>query len=236
MTDKDFEEQREEAAPDEESEATGNGDTQPTAEADDDASQDMPDEDGLQLREPPDDGIKRRWYALHAHSGQESAVRDMLLAHAEQLENPQLLANVFVPIEQVEVVRGGQKRMSKHKCFPGYVLVQLPEHPENYADLWHMIKETPSVTGFIGSRKAPVPLEDSEVQAIIEVVRGERERPKPQLDFEVGERVRINEGPFANFLGTIEEINGERSVVKVMVEIFERQTTVEVEFWQVEQV
>jgi len=92
------------------------------------------------------------------------------------------------------------------------------------------------VTGFIGSRTVPVPLDDKEVQSIIEVVRGERERPKPKLDFEVGERVRINDGPFANFLGRIEEINAERSVVKVMVEIFERQTSVEVEFWQVEQI
>lgn len=192
--------------------------------------------ESVQLREPPDDGISRRWYALHAHSGQESVVREMLLSRAQQLDNPELLANVFVPIEQVEVVRSGQKRMSKHKCFPGYVLLQLPEHPEKYADLWHMIKDTPSVTGFIGSRTAPVPLEDAEVQSIIEVVRGERERPKPKLDFEVGERVRINDGPFANFLGKIEEINTERSVVKVMVEIFERQTSVEVEFWQVEQI
>lgn len=193
-------------------------------------------DDNLQLREAPDDGIKRRWYVLHAHSGQEGAVKEMLLARAQQLENPELLTNVFVPIEQVEVVRAGQKRVSKHKCFPGYVLVHLPEHPENFADLWHMIKDTPSVTGFIGSRNTPAPLEDSEVQAIIEVVRGERERPKPKLDFEVGERIRINDGPFANFLGKIEEIDAERGIVKVMVEIFERQTSVEVEFWQVEQI
>lgn len=220
MTDKELQEQ---PAPVENDDATEQG-AEETAE------------DGLQLREAPDDGIPRRWYALHAHSGQESAVREMLLARAQQIPQPDLLTNVFVPIEQVEVMRGGQKRVSRHKCFPGYVLVQLPEHPENYAELWHMIKETPSVTGFIGSRTVPVPLEDSEVQSIIEVVRGERERPKPKLDFEVGERVRINEGPFANFLGTIEEINLERSVVKVMVEIFERQTSVEVEFWQVEQI
>ena len=99
-----------------------------------------------------------------------------------------------------------------------------------------MIKDTPSVTGFIGSRNTPVPLEDSEVLSIVEVVRGERERPKPKLDFEVGERIRITEGPFANFLGQIEDIDGDRGIVKVMVEIFERQTSVEVEFWQVEQI
>ena len=206
-----------------------------SAEAD--AAEDAPtEEESLELRAVPEDGIKRRWYVLHAHSGQESAVKEMLLARAQQLEQPELVTNVFVPIEQVEVVRAGQKRISKHKCFPGYVLIQLPEHPEKYAELWHMIKETPSVTGFIGSRTAPAPLEDSEVQAIIEVVRGERERPKPKLDFEVGERIRITEGPFANFLGRIEAIDADRGVVTVMVEIFERQTNVEVEFWQVEQI
>lgn len=195
-----------------------------------------PEEVDLQLREVPQDGIKRRWYVLHAHSGQEGAVKEMLLARAQQLENPQWLVNVFVPIEQVETMRSGQKRVSKHKCFPGYVLVQLPEHPEKNAELWHMIKDTPSVTGFIGSRNTPVPLEDGEVQSIIEVVRGERERPKPKLEYEVGERIRIIDGPFANFLGLIEEIDADRAVVKVMVEIFERQTSVEVEFWQVEQI
>lgn len=193
-------------------------------------------EDGFHLNETPQDGIKRRWYVLHAHSGQEGAVKEMLLARAQQLENPKWLSNVFVPIEQVEVVKSGQKRISKHKCFPGYVLLQLPEHPETYAELWHMIKDTPSVTGFIGSRNTPVPLEDSEVLSIVEVVRGERERPKPKLDFEVGERIRITEGPFANFLGQIEDIDSDRGIVKVMVEIFERQTSVEVEFWQVEQI
>lgn len=195
-----------------------------------------PADEMIQLREPPDDGIKRRWYVLHAHSGQETAVKDMLLARRDQLSNPDLITNVFVPIEQVEVVRSGQKRISKHKCFPGYVLLQLPEHPEKYPDLWHMIQETPNVSGFIGPRNAPAPLEDSEVQAILEVVRGERERPKPKLDFAVGERVRICDGPFANFLGRIEEIDNERGTVKVMVEIFERQTSVEVEFWQIEQI
>jgi len=209
---------------------------QPVQDAEANQADALADNDILLLQEAPQDGIKRRWYVLHAHSGQEGAVKEMLLARAAQLDNPKLLANVFVPIEQVEVVRAGQKRVSKHKCFPGYVLVQLPEHPEKHAELWHMIKDTPSVTGFIGSRNTPVPLEDSEVQAIIEVVRGERERPKPKLDFETGERIRITDGPFANFLGRIEDIDADRGVVKVMVEIFERQTSVEVEFWQVEQI
>ncbi|HPO12764.1 MAG TPA: transcription termination/antitermination protein NusG [Candidatus Hydrogenedentes bacterium] len=190
----------------------------------------------LRLRELPDDGVKRRWYALHAHSGQEGNVRKMLLQAAVQNNLQDLITNILVPMEQVTEFRSGQKKTSRHKFFPGYVLVQLPEHPEKYPELWHLIKETPGVTGFIGSRTVPVPLEQEEVDAIVEVARGERERPKPKVAFEPGERVKIIDGPFANFLGKIDEINVERGTLKVLVEIFERLTSIEVEFWQVEQV
>jgi transcriptional antiterminator NusG len=193
-------------------------------------------EEEFTLNEPPEDGLKRNWYVLHAYSGRETAVRDMLLAQVQQQNLEHLICNAFVPIEQVEVIRGGQKRISKQKCFPGYVLLQLPEHPETYPELWTIIRETPSILGFIGSKNVPVPLEDHEVQQILEVVRGERERPKVKIDFEKGERIRINEGPFANFFGNIEEIDLERNVLKVSVEIFDRQTTVEVEHWQIEQI
>lgn len=192
--------------------------------------------EGLRIRPVPDDGLKRRWYAVHAHSGQEANVRTMLLAGAEKEGIPHLITNVLVPMENVAEVRSGEKKVSRRKFFPGYVLVQLPEHPEKYAELWHLIKETPGVTGFIGSRTAPVPLDESEVLAIVEVAKGERERPKPKVAFAVGERVKIIEGPFANFLGTIAEINAEAGTLKVQVEIFERLTSIEVEFWQVEQV
>lgn len=198
------------------------------------ATPDLP--DGLNLFPVPDDNIPRRWYALHTHSGQEGTVRNMLLSKRINLENKDLVSNVFVPIEIVKETRGGEKKVSRHKFFPGYVLVQLPEHPEKDPELWMLIKETPGVTGFIGSRTVPVPLEDAEVEAIIEMVRGERERPKPKVDFEVGSRVRITEGPFANFLGKVDEINVDRGTIKVLVEIFERLTSVEVEIWQVEQI
>ena len=197
----------------------------------------QPEEGGeLRLREVPDDGMKRRWYALHAHSGQEGNVRRMLLQGAEKQGLHDMVTNVLVPMEQVTEVRSGQKKTARHKFFPGYVLVQLPEHPEKYAELWHLIKETPGVTGFIGSRSIPVPLEQEEVDAIVQVIRGERERPKPKVAFEPGERVKIVDGPFANFLGKIDDINVERGTMKVLVEIFERLTSIEVEFWQVEQV
>ncbi len=183
---------------------------------------------------PPDDGIKRRWYAIHAHSGQEGNVQAALRVKAEQAGLKGMIANVFVPMEEVAEYKSGEKRLSKRKFFPGYVLVQLPEHPERNADLWHLIKDTPGVTGFIGSRTEPVPLEDSEVLALAEEMRGERERPRPKVAYEVGERVKIIDGAFANFMGNIGEINEERAKMKVLIEIFERQTNVEVEFWQVE--
>lgn len=188
------------------------------------------------LREVPDDGIKRRWYAIHAHSGQEGNVKKNLLVLAEQAELEDELTNVFVPMEEVAEIKSGQKKISKRKFFPGYVLVQLPEHPERYAELWHLIKNTSGVTGFIGSRTAPVPLEDAEVQAIVDEISGERERPKPKINFERGERVKIIDGPFSNFMGNIDEINADRGTLKVMVEIFERLTSVEVEIWQIEKI
>jgi len=183
-----------------------------------------------------DDGVKRRWYAIHAHSGQEGNVKKNIQVLAEQKGIGDLVANILVPMEEVAEIKSGQKKISKRKFFPGYVLVNLPEHPERIPELWHLIKNTPGVTGFIGSRTVPVPLEDSEVNAIIEEIRGERERPKPKVKFEMGERVKIIDGPFSNFLGNIDEINLERGKLKVMVEIFERLTSVEVEFWQVEKI
>jgi transcriptional antiterminator NusG len=188
------------------------------------------------LRPVPEDGIRRRWYALHAHSGQEGTVKKSLLANAEQEGLLDLVTNVLVPMEEIAEIKSGQKKISKRKFFPGYVLVQLPEHPERHAELWHLINNTAGVTGFIGPKKVPVPLDDGEVQAIVEEMRGERERPKLKMKFEEGERVKIIDGPFSNFLGTIDDINAERGTLKIMVEIFERLTSVEVEFWQVEKI
>lgn len=183
---------------------------------------------------PPDDGIRRRWYAIHCHSGQEATVQKSLESKAEQEGLRHEMTNVLVPMERVAEFKSGEKKVSQRKFFPGYILVQLPEHPERNANLWHLIKDTPGVTGFIGSRTEPVPLEDSEVDALLEEIRGERERPRAKVNFTVSERVKINDGAFANFTGNISEINPERGRLKVLIEIFERQTAVEVEFWQVE--
>ena len=182
----------------------------------------------------PDDGIRRRWYAVHCHSGQEGTVQKSLVSKAEQEGLAQLMPNVLVPMERVAEFKSGEKKVSQRKFFPGYILVQLPEHPERDANLWHLIKETPGVTGFIGSRTEPVPLDDSEVDALLDEIRGERERPRQKVNFSVGERVKIIDGAFANFTGNVSEINPERGRLKVLIEIFERQTAIEIEFWQVE--
>lgn len=198
-----------------------------------DEDEELPEEKPL-IVAPPDDGVTRRWYAIHAHSGQEANVEKALLASAELAGLSDSITNILVPMEEVAEFKSGEKKVSKRKYFPGYILVQLPEHPERQPDLWHLIKDTPGVTGFIGSRTEPVPLEDHEVIALVEEIRGERERPRPKVLFDTGERVKIIDGPFANFMGNIDEINAERGKMKVMIEIFERQTSVEVEFWQVE--
>jgi transcription termination/antitermination protein NusG len=193
-----------------------------------------PAEPGIVIQDAPDDGINRRWYAVHVHSGQEAAVQRTLLAQAEVEGLTELIINVLVPMEEVVEFKSGEKKVSKRKCFPGYLLAQLPEHPERYADLWHLIKETHGVTGFIGSRNEPVPLEDSEVMELVQEISGERERPRARVNFDIGERLKIIDGAFANFFGNVSEINEERGKMKVMIEIFERETSVEVEFWQVE--
>jgi transcription termination/antitermination protein NusG len=202
----------------------------------DEEAEEPADRGGLNIPPDPDDGTKRRWYAIHAYSGQEGNVKKNIEIHAQQEDLQDKVGAVLVPMEEVAEIKSGEKKVSKRKFFPGYVLVRLPEHPERDPELWHMIKETPGVSGFIGSRTVPVPLDEAEVQAIIEELRGERERPKPKVKFEEGERVKIIDGPFSNFLGNIDGINAERGTLKVMVEIFERLTSVEVEFWQVEKV
>ena len=216
---------------------TVEGTEAPSADAEAKAESPEPTPEGVEpTRAVPADGIRRRWYALHAYSGQEANVKRNLQVHAEQANLTDVVGEILVPMEEVAEIKSGEKKISKRKFFPGYVLVQLPEHPERNAELWHMIKDVPGVSGFIGSRTVPVPLDDAEVQAIIEEVRGERERPKPKVRFEQGERVKIIDGPFSNFLGNIDDINADRGTLKVMVEIFERLTSVEVEFWQVEKI
>jgi len=174
----------------------------------------------------------KRWYAIHAHTGQENRVRDNLTKIIEKQDLQDKIGQVLVPSEEVAEVKGGRKRVTTRKFFPGYVLVQLDLDDE----IWTLVKEIPGVSGFIGAGRKAVPLEDEEVQIVIEQMRGESKRPKPKVTFERGDKVKVTEGPFTNFIGTIEEINSERGRVKLMVEIFERLTPLELEFWQLERV
>ena len=180
--------------------------------------------------------MSMQWYVIHTYAGFEGRVKANIIERASQVGLGDSVGQVLVPTEDVIEIRDGKRRTSRRKFFPGYVLVQMPEHPERNAELWQLVKETPGVTGFIGSRNVPIPLEDEEVMAIVEVIRGERERPKIKVAFDSGEQVKIIDGPFANFLGKIFEVNAEQGNLKVQVEIFERLTNVEVEFWQVEKV
>ncbi len=185
--------------------------------------------------EPPaapldEKSLKGKWYVVHAHSGHENKVKQSIENRVRQEQMQDIVSQVLVPTEEIAEVKGGKKRITSRKIFPGYVMVQM----ELTHKTWHMVRTTPGVTGFIGSGKMPTPLEPEEIELIFKQMRGEQKKPKPKVEFEKDERVKIIEGPFANFMGSVDEVNSERGKLKVMVEIFERLTSVELEFWQVE--
>jgi len=171
-----------------------------------------------------------RWYAVHAYSNFEKKVAESIREQAKQRGLSQLFEEILVPTEKVVEVRRGRKVDAERKFFPGYVLVKMELTDEAY----HLIKNTPKVTGFLGSDNKPMPLSDAEADRIIHQVQEGIERPKPSVSFEVGEQVRVSDGPFASFNGTVEEVDEARSRVKVAVSIFGRATPVELEFGQVE--
>lgn len=181
---------------------------------------------------PEEETAEKRWYVIHAHSGHENKVRQSLENRVRQEHLEHLVSQVLIPSEEVAEVKGGKKRISSRKIFPSYVLVEMKLTHKT----WYLIRTTPGVTGFIGSGKMPTPLEPEEVESIFEQMRGEQKKPKPKVSFEKDEKVKIIEGPFTNFMGYVDEVNPERGKLKVMVEIFERLTSVELEFWQVEKI
>ena len=171
-----------------------------------------------------------RWYAVHAYSNFEKKVAESIREQAKQRGLSPLFEEILVPTEKVVEVRRGRKVDAERKFFPGYVLVKMDMTDEAY----HLIKNTPKVTGFLGSDNKPMPLSDAEAERIIHQVQEGIERPKPSVSFEVGEQVRVSDGPFASFNGTVEEVDEGRSRLKVAVSIFGRATPVELEFGQVE--
>jgi len=172
----------------------------------------------------------KRWYIVHAYSNFENKVADSIREQAKQRGLSEHIGDVLVPKEKVMEARRGRKVETERKFFPGYVLVKMDLTDEVY----HLIKNTPKVTGFLGSDKKPMPISDAEADRILHQVQEGIERPKPAVSFEVGEQVRVSDGPFASFNGVVEEVDEARSRVKVAVSIFGRATPVELEFGQVE--
>ena len=170
------------------------------------------------------------WYVIHTQTGQELKVKGSLEGKIQQGLVGDQISRVLVPTERVAEVRGGKKRISERKFFPGYILVQLEMNEKS----WYLIKNTPGVSGFVGSGNKPLPLSDEDVQRIVKVQEEQTSKPKPKVDFQIGENVRVKEGAFANFDGTIDEVNPHKGKLKVMVTIFGRATPVELEYWQVE--
>ncbi|MBS0591606.1 MAG: transcription termination/antitermination protein NusG [Proteobacteria bacterium] len=184
--------------------------------------------------------MAKRWYVVHAYSGFEHQVARTLRERVARAGMQDKFGEVLVPTEEVIEMRGGQKRRSERKFFPGYVLVQIETNTDNKAikiddESWHLIKETPKVMGFIGgTADRPLPIKDSEADAILQRVQDGVEKPRPKVLFEPGEMVRVTEGPFNDFNGVVEEVNYEKSRLRVAVLIFGRSTPVELEFGQVE--
>ncbi len=174
--------------------------------------------------------MAKRWYIVQAYSNFERKVADAILEKITQTKLDDLFDEVLVPVEKVVEVRRGRKVDAERKFFPGYILVKMELTDETF----HLIKNTPKVTGFLGSDNKPIPISEAEAQSILQQVQEGVERPKPSISFEIGEQVRVSDGPFASFNGLVEEIDEERARLKVEVSIFGRATPVELEYGQVE--
>ena len=178
----------------------------------------------------PKGNPRHKWYIVHAYSNFENKVAESIREQAKQRGLSEHIEEVLVPKEKVVEVRRGRKVDAERKFFPGYVLVKMDLTDEAY----HLIKNTPKVTGFLGTDNKPMPITEVEAQHILQQVQEGIDRPKPSISFEIGEQVRVSDGPFASFNGTVEEVDDARSRLKVAVSIFGRATPVELEFTQVE--
>ena len=175
---------------------------------------------------------RHKWYIVHAYSNFEKKVAESIREQAKVQGLEENFSDILVPTEDVVEIRRGRKVNSERKFFPGYVLVKMEMTDEAY----HLIKNTPKVTGFLGSGNKPMPVSEKEVQRIVGAIEEGVERPKPTIQFEIGEQVRVTDGPFASFNGSVEDVDEDRARLKVTVSIFGRATPVELEYSQVEKV
>ena len=175
--------------------------------------------------------MSKRWYVVHAYSGFEKSVQRALVERVARSGLDDKFGQILVPVEEVVEMKGGQKSVTERKFFPGYVLVEMDMDDES----WHLVKSTPKVTGFVGgSGNKPTPISEKEVDKIMHQMQEGVEKPRPKILFEVGEFVRVKEGPFTDFNGSVESVNYDKSRLHVSVTIFGRATPVELEFSQVE--
>ena len=177
-----------------------------------------------------DESSPRKWFIIHTYSGFENKVKESLQTRSEAFGFADKIGQILIPTEEVVELRNGKKVTSRRLVYPGYVLVEMEMNDE----LWHAVKNTPRVTGFVGGGNSPVPLSADEVNQILYRQASSAERPRPNMTFEKNDSVRIVDGPFANFSGKVDEVNTERGTLRVMVTIFGRSTPVELEFLQVE--
>ena len=175
--------------------------------------------------------MTKRWYVVHAYSGFEKSVQRALVDRVTRAGMQDAFGQILVPVEEVVEMKGGQKSITERKFFPGYVLVEMEMNDES----WHLVKSTPKVTGFVGgTANKPAPNSDKEVEKIMQQMQDGVDKPRPKVLFEVGEVVRVKEGPFTDFHGSVEDANYDKSKLRVSVTIFGRATPVELDFTQVE--
>jgi transcriptional antiterminator NusG len=180
----------------------------------------------------------KNWFVIHTLTGQEAKARESILKRLKTEELEELIEDVVIPTEKVSEVKRGVRTTTTRKFFPGYVLIKMDlynDQRELSEKIWHFVRDTPGIIGFIGGEK-PMPLREEEVDGLMNQMHEKQEKVKPKVQFEPGETVKINDGPFLNFNGSVEEVDPERGKLKVSVAIFGRSAPVELEYWQVERV